>query len=271
MSEFDKYLEQTEPGRAERAGAWRTAIGLQDVDGLRVSPYLVEQACRHIEGEIGIDGVSSEVREYYEARERRADAEGAQSAEADKVSVNIVKLLGEDAFSLTPIGLASVHRRVFEGVFPFAGEFRTCNLTKREWVLDGDTVRYTPFTEIAATLHYDIERERTTPYGRIPLAEAVERIARFTAGIWQIHPFREGNTRATAVFIIKYLRTLGFEVGNELFERKSWYFRNALVRANYQNVPAGIAADFTHLDKFFKTLLLGENHELHNRDMKITR
>lgn len=267
-SEFDEYLRQDEPHKRERAEAWEIAIGLQAVDGLTPSKYLVETARRHIEGDISIDEVKELIESYYRTKtDRNTPKENTE--EADKVSANITKLLNEKTFSFSPRGYAAVHRRIFEGVFKFAGKFRDCNITKKEWVLHGDTVLYVGFDEIKAALEHDFGREKEFSYRGLSLPEIISHIARFVSGIWQIHAFREGNTRATAVFAIKYLRAMGFQVGNELFREHSWYFRNALVRANYRNVRKGIEPNPDFLELFFRNLLAGERNELKNRYMLV--
>ena len=266
--EFDEYLQQSEPQKRERAEAWGVAIGLQAVDGLTPSSYLIETAKRHIEGDISIDEVRELIDSYYRTKSVR-DAIDEGKEEADKVSSNITKLINEKTFSFSPIGYAAVHRRVFEGVFKFAGEFRDCNITKREWVLRGDTVLYVGFDEIRRALDHDFDREKEFSYQGLSLTEMVAHIAKFVSGIWQIHAFREGNTRATAVFTIKYLRSMGFDVDNELFREHSWYFRNALVRANYRNVQNGVEPNPEFLECFFRNLLAGEQNELKNRFMLI--
>lgn len=270
MINFDEYIQQGEPGRKEKAQAWQTAIGLQDVDGLKVSSYLIESARKHIEGEMSIDEVRRDLKEYYETKSAHDD-QSAEQEEADCVSSNIVKLLNEKTFSFSLAGLMAIHRRVFEGVFKFAGQLRTVNITKKEWALEGDTVRYVSEDEIRQTIEYDMSQEKQVDYTQLSMGAAILQLAKFTSGIWQIHPFREGNTRTTAVFVIKYLRSMGFNVTNDLFAEKSWYFRNALVRANYQNIPKGIAYDNSFLVLFFRNLILGEQNELHNRDMHISK
>lgn len=270
MINFDEYIQQGEPGRKEKAQAWQTAIGLQDVDGLKVSSYLMESARKHIEGEMSIDEVRRDLKEYYETKSAHDD-QSAEQEEADCVSSNIVKLLNEKTFSFSLAGLMAIHRRVFEGVFKFAGQLRTVNITKKECVLEGDTVRYVSADEIRQTIEYDLSQEKQVDYTQLSMEAAILQLAKFTSGIWQIHPFREGNTRTTAVFVIKYFRSMGFIVTNDLFAEKSWYFRNALVRANYQNIPKGIAYDNSFLVLFFRNLILGEQNELHNRDMHISK
>ena len=266
--EFDEYLRQMEPQKRERAEAWGIAIGLQAVDGLTPSQYLVETAKRHIEGDISIDEVRDLIDAYYRTKSAH-DAVDEGKEEADKVSSNITKLINEKTFSFSPVGYAAVHGRIFEGVFKFAGKFRDCNITKREWVLRGDTVLYVGFDEIRRALDHDFDREKEFSYQGLSLAEIIAHISKFVSGIWQIHAFREGNTRATAVFTIKYLRSMGFSVDNELFREHSWYFRNALVRANYRNVQKGIEPDPEFLERFFRNLLAGEQNELKNRFMLI--
>lgn len=235
FSNFDEYLRVSEPHTRERVSAWKTAIGLQAVDGLHVSEYLRETAQRHIEGEISIDDAQDLVRNYYETRTARLPDE-AEEREADKVAVNIAKLLSEQSFSFSVPGFLATHRRIFEGVFDHAGRVRPFDITKKEWVLRGDTVLYVSCEELLRTLEYDIVQEGKFSYSNLNLSETVAHIAKFVSGLWQIHPFCEGNTRTTAIFLIKYLRSIGFEADNTLFERHSWYFRNALVRANYRNV-----------------------------------
>lgn len=266
--EFDQYLKQGEPGKIDKAQAWKTAIGLQDVDGLTTSDYLLDAAKRHIDGDITIDQVRELLDSYYNSKTDRAESEN-KTEEADKVSANITKLLNEQTFSFSPSGLASIHKRIFEGVFKFAGAFRDCNISKREWVLRGESVLYVGFSEIKPALEHDFNNEKEFSYKNLTPSEMIRHFAQFISGIWQIHPFREGNTRTTAVFAIKYLRAMGFAVSNDLFAEKSWFFRNALVRANYRNYAANVEPEFKHLEKFFRNLLLGEKNELKNRYLVI--
>ncbi len=267
-SDFDIYLQQAEPEMRERAGAWQASIGLQAVDGLQPSAYLYQAARRHIEGDISIDEVRELVDSYYLSKEGRAQANAA-TEQADKVSANITRLLGEQTFTFSPVGFMSIHRRIFEDVFPFAGKLREHNITKKEWVLGGDTVFYTSASELEATLEYDLSQEKRFNFSSLSLDEVIEHIAKFIAGLWQIHPFAEGNTRTTAVFVIKYLRSMGFDIGNEMFALHSWFFRNALVRANYRNMRHRVEPDLTPLVHFLRNVLLGEQHPLRNRDLRV--
>ena len=268
MNDFEEYIRQGEPDRQQKAYAWRTAIGLQAVDGLTPSEYLKGTARRHIEGDIDIDEAQRLVKSYYESKATRASVDDHQK-EADIVSAHMTKLLGEQSFAFSVVGITSIHRRLFEGVFKFAGKIRDYDITKKEWVLRGDTVLYVNSLDIRRALEYDLEQESSFVYAGLTHDQMVEHIARFVSGIWQIHPFGEGNTRTTAVFAIKYLRSIGFHVENDLFARHSWYFRNALVRANYRNAVKGIEPDMKYLVRFFRNLLLGETHELRNRYMVI--
>lgn len=266
--DYDEYLRMGEPEKAERARNWATSIGLQAVDGLQTSAYLKETAKRNIEGKISIDEAQRLIKIYYETKTTH-DEDDEEKNEADKVSANIAKILGEPSFAFSVIGITSIHRQLFEGVFKHAGKIRDYDITKKEWVLRGDTVNYMYAADLRRALEYDLEQERMFSYKGLSMDEAVEHIAKFVSGIWQIHPFGEGNTRTTAVFCIKYLHTLGFDVDNMLFAEKSWYFRNALVRANYHNYKKGVDYEPKYLVLFFRNLLLGEQNALHNHHMII--
>lgn len=265
--EFEQYIRASEPGPKERAALWQTAIGLQDVDGLKVSDFLIDTARKHIEGEVNMDGVDTLISTYYKSEAAREVPEEVK--EADEVSKNIVRILAEPSFSFSVQGLAGLHRRIFQGVMKHPGEFRRYNITKKEWVLDGETVLYGPYEDLTRTIEYDLEQERRFIYKGLSQAQIIEHLARFVSGIWQIHPFPEGNTRTTAVFTIKYLRSMGYKVENDMFKNHSWYFRNALVRANYRNAVKGIEPSDDFLIAFFRNLLLGENNELKNRYLHI--
>ena len=264
---FDEYIRQGEPQKRERAEAWRIAIGLQAVDGLTTSDYLQETAKRNIEGEISIDEARELVKQYYITKTSHDDKDNKE--EADKVSGNISKLLQTNAFTYSVAGFAAIHRAIFEGVFKHAGQFRNYDITKKEWVLNGDTVLYGRWQDLQMSIEYDLEQERQFNYSKLSRDQTIEHLAKFVAGLWQIHPFREGNTRTTAIFTIKYLRSQGFLINNELFEQHSWYFRNALVRANYRNLSKCISYELDFLVRFFRNRLLGENNLLKNRYMLI--
>lgn len=265
---FDEYIRQGEPQKRERADAWRVAIGLQAVDGLKTSTYLQETARRNIEGEITIDEARELVKQYY-IKKTTHDEGDEDREEADRVSSNISKLLQTDAFTYSVAGLAAIHRAIFEGIFKHAGRFRDYDISKKEWVLQGDSVLYGRWQDLRMAVEYDLEQERQFDYSTLNKDQMVEHLAKFVAGLWQIHPFGEGNTRTTAIFTIKYLRSQGFGVNNDLFESHSWYFRNALVRANYRNLKKGISYEPLFLVRFFRNLLLGENNTLKNRYMMI--
>lgn len=266
--DFEAYERMAEPHKQEKASAWRTAIGLQDVDGLKVSDYLRETAIRHIEGDITIDDVRERLRSYY-INKTTHDKDDAEKEEADRVAANIAKLLSEKSFSFTALEFLNIHRHLFEGVFKHAGEVRTYDISKKEWVLQDDSVVYGRAADIMMALRYDIQQEKEFNYKGLTTDEIIEHIVDFVTLLWQNHPFREGNTRTTAVFVIKYLRSIGFKVNNDLFANNSWYFRNALVRANYRNPLKGIEPNKSFLIKFFRNLILEEENELKNRYMLI--
>lgn len=266
--ELDEYIRQGEPDAIDKSSAWKTAIGLQEVDGLKPSEYLIETAKEHIEGKISISEADRRIQSYYETRQDRSEIE-EDTKEADIVSVRIAKLLGEKTFQFSPVEWQNIHRKLFEGVFSHAGKIRDYNITKKEWVLNGNTVMYASYDSIRATLDYDFQQEKNFSYEGLSLEEAVRHVAKFASGIWQIHPFGEGNTRSTAVFIIKYLKTFGFTVSNETFAENSWYFRNAMVRANYNDWQNGIHATTEFLELFLENLLMNTHHELKNRYMHV--
>ena len=265
---FKEYIKESEPNKRVKGYAWHTAIGLQAVDGLETSEYLAHTAARNIEGEISFDEVSALLQAYY--KENPARGAGDRTEEADKVSAKIAALLSERAFSFTPNEYLSIHRSLFAGIFSHAGCIRGYNITKKEWVLNGATVLYGSATELQATLNYDLSEERKFSYKNLSMSEVIHHLAIFISRLWQIHVFSEGNTRTTAVFFIKYLRTLGFDVTNDIFAENAWYFRNSLVRANYNDLKNGIHETTEFLELFLRNLLLNENHPLHNRTLHIS-
>lgn len=267
--DFEEYIRNSEPAKKEKTYAWTTAIGLQQVDGLTPSKYLFETAKRNIDGEISVAEATSIIDSYYESKTDRSGNDNERTEEADKVSSRIAQILSEKSFNFSPSYLIALHGRLFAGIFKFAGKIRDYDISKKEWVLDGDSVMYGAAFELKAALDYDFEQERHFSYKNLTLEETVKHITFFVSRLWQIHAFGEGNTRTTAVFTIKYLRSLGFNADNELFAENSWYFRNALVRANYNNLQKGIHENQEFLEKFFRNLLLGEHNELKNRFLHI--
>lgn len=266
---FKEYIKESEPDKRDKGYAWHTAIGLQAVDGLKTSEYLVRTAVRNIEGEISFEEANALLQSYYEENPARDSDD--RTEEADKVSARIAALLSEKAFSFTPNEYISIHRKLFTGIYSHAGRIRDYNITKKEWVLDGATVLYGSATELRATLDYDFSEEKKFSYKNLTMDEIIHHLAVFVSRLWQIHVFGEGNTRTTAVFFIKYLRTLGFDVTNDIFAENAWYFRNSLVRANYNDLKNGIHETTEFLEVFLRNLLLNENHPLHNRTLHISR
>ncbi len=264
---FAEYYRSGEAGAAEKAYAWETAIGLQKVDGLSPSPYLFKTARENIEGRITMEAAKALIDSYY--KEPRAKGLPERTEEADKVAARIAEILAEKSFVFSPAQYISIHRRLFTGIYSHAGKLRDYDITKKEWVLRGDTVMYGSAWDLQATLDYDFQVERDFRYDGLSMDEIIAHLAKFIARLWQIHIFAEGNTRTTAVFFIKYLRSLGFSAENDSFAAHSWYFRNALVRANYNNLRQGIHETTYFLELFLRNLLLGEHHELKNRALHV--
>ena len=268
MNDFEEYIKQGEPQKKEKGYAWQTAIGLQAVDDLKPSEYLIQTARQHIEGDITIEEAKQLIDTYYQSKTVRTDMDD-RTEEADKVSARIAEILSEKTFTFSPVEYITIHRRLFQGIYKFAGKIRDYNITKKEWVLKGETVLYASANSIRETLDYDFRQEKNFSYKDLNIHDAITHIANFISGIWQIHAFGEGNTRTTAVFTIKYLRTFGFDINNDAFAKHSWYFRNALVRANYNNLSKGIYATTEYIEVFFRNLILSEQNELKNRTMLV--
>lgn len=264
---FEAYIQQGAPDQKELGYAWQTGVGLQAVDQLKPSQYLIDTARENIEGRITLDQAGQLIERYYE---QVPTPSAARTEEADKVAVRIAQILSEKSFVFSPAYYISVHARLFQGIYPHAGKIRDYNMTKKEWVLDGDTVLYGGAYELRPALEYDFEKERHFSYKGIGAEEIIRHLARFIADLWQIHVFGEGNTRTTAVFFIQYLRTLGYDVTNDTFAEHSWYFRNAMVRANYRDLKRGIHETTGFLELFLRNLLLGETHALRNRYLHIS-
>ena len=266
---FKEYLRESEPDKAYKSYAWSTAIGLQAVDGLKPSKYLIDTAIQNIEGKITMKEAQSLIDSYYEERPVHL-SDDERTEEADKVSSRIAEILSETAFSFSPNEYISIHKKLFAGIYGHAGKLRDYNITKKEWVLNGATVLYGSASELRATLDYDFAEEKKFSYKNLSMEEIIHHLAIFISRLWQIHVFGEGNTRTTAVFFIKYLRTLGFDVTNDIFAQNAWYFRNALVRANYNDLKNGVHETTEYLELFLRNLLLDEKNELHNRTMHIS-
>lgn len=269
MNDFlEEYLREKEPQKKEKGYIWQTAIGLQAVDGLNTSEYLIETAKKNIDGYITFEEANSLIHSYY--KENTSHSLNDRTEEADKVSVRIAQILSQQSFVFSPTQYISIHSQLFKGLYKHAGEIRDYNITKSEWVLDGDTVMYGGAMDLKATLDYDFSVEKNFSYKGLSMDEVIKHLAVFVSRLWQIHVFGEGNTRTTAVFFIKYLRTLGFDVTNDIFAENAWYFRNALVRANYTNLKKNVHETTEYLELFLRNLLLGEDNELKNRNLHIS-
>ena len=266
---FKEYLKESEPKKAHKSYIWSTAIGLQAVDGLKPSKYLIDTAIQNIEGKITMKEAQSLIDSYYKEKPYHL-FDDERTEEADKVSFRIAEILSETAFSFSPNEYISIHRKLFQGIYKHAGKIREYNITKKEWVLDGASIIYGSASELRATLEYDFSQEKEFSYKGLSMNQIIHHLAVFISRLWQIHIFGEGNTRTTAVFFIKYLRTLGFSATNDIFAENAWYFRNALVRANYTNLQKGIHETTEYLEAFLRNLLLNEKNELHNRNLHIS-
>lgn len=264
-----EYERLGEPDQAEKSQAWQTAIGLQQVDGLATSKYLLETAKEHIEGRINIDEAQARIDSYYQTKEARQNQDSANTREADIVASRIAKLLGEATFNFSTFTYFNIHKKLFAGLYPHAGKIRPYNITKKEWVLNGDTVQYCDFDVILDTLNYDFDKERKFSFIGLSTEQKISHISKFISNVWQIHPFCEGNTRTTAVFLIKYLKFFGFPVNNAPFAKNAWHFRNALVRANWSNMMLDIQSSTLPLEHFLRNVILGTNFELKNRRLHI--
>lgn len=261
-----EYTEEIKPKGYIKQLQWDMAIGLQEVDNLKPSKYLEKLLQENINGDLTIEQVKNELKEYYIEKKQKQDV-NRKELECDFVSTRIVELLGIDNFELSVDYLKYVHKYLFQDVYEFAGEFRNIDFSKHERILNNDSVAYGDCKTLKESLEYDISLEKDKDYKEMSIVEVIGNITKFSSSIWQVHPFREGNTRTTALFIEKYLIILGYEVDNTLFKDKSVYFRNALVRSNYFNNYLNIKEDSDYLIKFYENLLLGKNNNLHSQDL----
>lgn len=267
MSDFDEnnynIIKESDDIK-QKQDNWGIAFGMQAVDDLKPSKYMIELARENIYGKKSYEKVKEDIEKYYQNSKNI----NYDEKQADEVSVRIVKILNDKAFTFNYLSLKQYHKRLFEGVEiginpKYIGAFRDYNITKKEPILNGETVQYADFSMIEETLKYDFEEELSQQYTKMSEEETINRLVKFASNIWQVHPFGEGNTRTTAVFIQKYLISKGFPVNNVLFKDNSKFFRNALVKANYSNIPKGIEEDKTYLKMFFENLLLGKHNKLY--------
>ena len=265
-SSINDYIEAETPKNYVKQLEWDMAIGLQEVDALKPSKYLEKLVQENVTGEKTIYEVEKELKKYYVEKEKNNEV-NHDEFECDLVSTRIVELLEEDNFELSIDYLKYIHKYLFQDVYEFAGEFRKVDISKDERILNNDSVAYGDCKLLYQSLDYDISLEKNKNYGEMNIVDVINNITNFSSSIWQIHPFREGNTRTTALFIEKYLLSLGYDVDNTMFKEKSVYYRNALVRSNYYNNYLNIKQDNSFLIKFYENLLLGKNNNLHSRDL----
>ena len=268
--EFDSsninYEEINKPSEYIKKTEWDMAIGLQEVDNLKPSKHLENLLEENIIGKLSLDEVKEELKTYYVEKEKKNEVD-YNELECDFVSTRIVELLQEDKFELSVDYLKYVHKYLFQDVYKFADNFREVDFSKPEIILNKDSVAYGDSNTLKESLEYDISQELEKDYKEMNMVEVINNITNFSSNIWQVHPFREGNTRTTALFIQKYLISLGFNVDNTLFKDKSIYYRNALVRSNYFNNELGVKEDNSYLIKFYENLLLGKNNNLRSEDL----
>ena len=267
-SSMNPYQEKLKPKGYTKQLQWDMAIGLQQVDNLRPSKYLEQISEKNILGELTIEEVEQNLREYYVEKKKQNNIDHNE-LECDFVSMRIVELLEKDDFELSVDYLKYIHKYLFQDVYEFAGEFRKVDFSKHEKILNNDSVAYGDCKTLTESLEYDISLEKDKNYKDMNVVEVIKNITNFSSSIWQVHPFREGNTRTTAVFIEKYLISLGYNVDNSLFKDKSVYFRNALVRSNYFNNYLNIKEDKSYLIKFYENILLGKNNNLNSKNLVV--
>lgn len=265
-SSVNNYIEEEYSLNYVKQLQWDAAIGLQEVDSLKPSKYLKKLSEENVNGEKTIYEVEHELKEYYIEKEKINDI-NHNELECDLVSTRIVQLLEDEKFELSVDFLRYIHGYLFKDIYDFAGQFRKIDFSKHELILNNDSALYGDCKTLKESLEYDISLERVKNYKEMNIVEVINNITDFSSRIWQTHPFREGNSRTTAIFIIKYLISLGYQVDNTLFKDKSVYFRNALVRSNYFNNEKNVRDDNSYLIKFYENLLLGKNNNLQSKDL----
>ena len=268
MEDFGEYLNQGNPDIKEKAYVWAAALGLQATDGLRTSYEMRRTARQYIEGRLTIDEVRQHINEYYKSNPP-ATTDKEKEQEADKVACNIADVLFNKRLDFSTDGYLNLHRQIFDGVYDHAGQLRATDIVKSEWVLEKDTVFYLHWEELRMALDSNFQFERNQHYDELNKEDLLEWIAFFTAGIWHIHPFNEGNTRTIAVFSILLLRPLGYDIHTDVFADHSWYFRNAMVRANYMNELKHIHVNPDFLIRFYRNWMFGDQWDLRNRYLAI--
>lgn len=252
--------------RRKRSYYWDMAIGLNKVDGLNPSGYLLELKDDSIQGRKSYEVIEKELRNYYSRQELTSETAGTR--ECDIVATRIAKILESRDFVFSPIMLLNIHKRLFDGLFSgklagCEGRFRDYNIEKAEPVLNGESVIYADYLSLEDYLRYDFDTEKVKNYAAMSPSDTATSLARFVSSIWQVHPFVEGNTRATAVFLKKYMLFLGYSnIDNTLFKDNSVYFRDALVVSNYSNAAKKIPPTYRYIESFLLNLIEGVNKPL---------
>lgn len=257
-SEVNEYIE-IKSDKSDLESKWDMAIGIQQVDNLTPSEYMKDLVNANLKNEISLDDLENKLKNYYEQLNNNYSRD---EYECDFVSLKIMQILQNGIFYLTIDFYKYIHYALFKDVYKFAGKFREVNISKNETILNGDTVVYCDYNRIKDYLIYDFSDKRQEDYSKLNALDKIISISNFTSCIWQVHPFMEGNTRTTAIFMIKYLKELGYNINYSLFKENSKYFRNALVRSNYSNDDLDIKENNSYLIKFYENLLLGKNNNL---------
>ena len=240
---------------AEKRYNWEISFGLQVVDDLCPSEYMIALSEDNISGAKSYLEISDEIEKYHSG-----NRVSEEEREADLVSLRIAGILPENAFVFSPVALKGIHRNLFAGVLSIdipPGEYRQYNISKQERVLAGKSVSYSPYYLIKDTLAFDFGNEKDFDYSALSKEEKAHHIMKFISSIWQIHPFGEGNTRTCAVFAVLYLRSLGFQIDNTPFHKHSKYFRDALALDNF---PENRRPEY--LKMFTDNLLLAGRYDL---------
>lgn len=242
---------------------WDVAKGLQAVDNLKTSEYLDVLIDENLSGKKTYEQVEADIKNYY----HNNSLESSRESEADLSATRISKLLNIPDFRLTKDELRYTHRFIFEGVFPenlkdYVGIFRNKDIRKNEDILNGKSVIYTSHERISDYLDNDLNEEKE----RIKNEKIndIKHLSRFISNIWNIHPFFEGNTRAIAAFILRYLRKNGININNDLFKENSKYFRNALVLSSDNETRQVV--DYSYLESFLTKLIVDKSHQLKSID-----
>ncbi len=252
---------------------WETAIGMQAVDGLLPSKEFITLVTKSLtKSSISPSGLITLMRVGYYDNGSNEPID-KDTMQADYVSTNIYHFLRKWYYYYPDLctleAFKEIHERLFRKTHENAGEFRRYNISKREWVLSGDTVKYGDCINIKSELEKCFTKAKKC--SQMNQTEMVKYLSELTSSIWQVHPFSEGNTRTTACFMISYILTVtDFPQIYDTFVDNSLYFRNALVRACYENSQYGIKPTTRYLERFYENLLFDKKNKLDNQQLHIS-